>query len=89
MIANAPRLLWEPSAAFAQRSRLRAYIDWLAAERGVAAQDYAELWRWSIGDIEAFWSSIAAYFDVRFDTPPRAVLGRTLLGVETSCRSTH
>ena len=83
VIANAPRLLWEPSAAFAQRSRLRAYMDWLAAEHGVAASDYAELWRWSIGDIEAFWSSIASYFDVRFDAPPRAVLGsREMPGTE-------
>ncbi|MBA3747918.1 MAG: acetoacetate--CoA ligase, partial [Solirubrobacterales bacterium] len=76
MIASSPRLLWKPSAAFARRTRLRAYMDWLAREHGVDAASYAELWQWSVDDIEAFWSSIAAYFDVRFDEPPRAVLGR-------------
>ncbi len=51
-------------------------MDWLAREHGVDAASYAELWQWSVDDIEAFWSSITAYFDVRFDEPPRAVLGR-------------
>jgi len=50
-------------------------MDWLDAERGVHAQDYGELWRWSVADLDAFWASIAAYFDVRFDVPPRGVLG--------------
>jgi acetoacetyl-CoA synthetase len=54
---------------------MRAYMRWLAAERGVRTSTYDELWRWSVGDIEAFWSSIAEYFDVRFETPPHAVLG--------------
>jgi acetoacetyl-CoA synthetase len=69
-----PTVLWEPSAAFAQRTRLRAYMDWLAAYHGVAVDAYDELWRWSVGDVEAFWSSIAEYFDVRFHTPPSEVL---------------
>ncbi len=68
-------MLWEPSAAFAQRSAMRAYMDWLAAEHGVAATTYDELWRWSVADIAAFWSSIAEYFDVRFHALPSAVLG--------------
>ena len=50
-------------------------MDWLANEHGVVATTYDELWRWSIDDIEAFWSSIVEYFEVRFETPPRAVLG--------------
>ncbi len=76
MIAGTPRLLWKPSAAFAQRTRMRAYMRWLEAERGVATESYDELWRWSVGDLDAFWASIADYFDVRFGEPPRAVLGR-------------
>ena len=74
MTRRKPTTLWEPSAAFAQRTRLRAYMDWLAAYHGVEVDDYDALWRWSIGDIEAFWSSIAEYFDVRFDAPPSEVL---------------
>jgi acetoacetyl-CoA synthetase len=76
VIVNAPRPLWVPSAAFAQRTRMRAYMRWLAAERGVQTSTYDELWRWSVDDLEGFWSSIAEYFDVVFYEPPRAVLGR-------------
>ena len=74
MTRRKPTALWEPSAAFAQRTRLRAYMDWLAAYHGVEVDDYDALWRWSVGDVEAFWSSIAEYFDVRFDSPPSEVL---------------
>jgi hypothetical protein len=37
VIASTPRPLWEPSAAFARRSRMRADMDWLAAQGGVEA----------------------------------------------------
>ncbi|MEY2515136.1 MAG: acetoacetyl-CoA synthetase, partial [bacterium] len=53
---------------------MRAYMDWLATERGVQTASYDELWRWSVDDIERFWASIADYFDVRFETPAGAVL---------------
>jgi len=71
-----PRTLWEPDEAFAQRTRLHAYMGWLAAQRGERLSTYDELWRWSVSDLEAFWSSIADYFGVRFHEPPRAALGR-------------
>ena len=74
MTRRKPTALWEPSAAFAQRTRLRAYMDWLAAYHGVEVDEYDALWRWSVGDVEAFWSSIAEYFDVRFDAAPGEVL---------------
>jgi acetoacetyl-CoA synthetase len=75
-MARTPRVLWEPTEAFAGRTRLRAYEDWLSAYHGVEVAGYDELWRWSIGDLEGFWSSIAEYFDVRFDTPPSTVLAQ-------------
>ena len=76
MTRREPRLLWEPGEAFAARTRLRAYEGWLSAYHGVDVAGYEELWRWSVGDLEGFWSSIAEYFDVRFHAPPRTVLER-------------
>ncbi len=75
MTRPAPRVLWEPGEAFAGRTRLRAYMDWLAAYHGVEAHSYEELWAWSVGDLDAFWSSIAEVFGVRFHAPPDGVLG--------------
>ncbi|HEX4363042.1 MAG TPA: acetoacetate--CoA ligase [Solirubrobacteraceae bacterium] len=71
---RSPTALWTPTATFARDTRLRAYMDWLAAERGIHVATYDELWHWSVDDLDAFWASIATYFDVHFHTPPEAVL---------------
>ncbi len=71
---SAPEKLWEPSAELVENSRLREYMSWLEAERGLAFGDYAELWRWSVDEVEAFWTSIWDFFEVRADGEPSAVL---------------
>ena len=76
--------LWEPSAAAVATSNLTAYARWLAAERDLDfAGDYHALWRWSVGDIDAFWRSIWDHFDVLSDAPPQATLAaREMPGAE-------
>jgi acetoacetyl-CoA synthetase len=59
--------LWEPSAAAVEASNLTAYVDWLRAERGVDVTTYPDLWRWSVADLEAFWTSILDWFRVEYD----------------------
>jgi len=66
-------LLWTPSAQFAADSNIARYMTWLNA-RGVAVADYEALWRWSVTDIEGFWTSIWDYFKVDSSTPYRQVL---------------
>jgi acetoacetyl-CoA synthetase len=51
-------LLWEPPAALRERSHMAHFM----ADRGVS--DYAELWRWSVEDLEGFWAAIWERFDV-------------------------
>ena len=41
----------------------RAALTRFACDLGLA-QDYHELWRWSVSDLEAFWAAIWEYFDV-------------------------
>jgi acetoacetyl-CoA synthetase len=67
--------LWEPSAAMVERARLTGYMRWLAAERGLEFATYDELWRWSVEDLEGFWSSIWDFFGVRADGPVERALG--------------
>jgi acetoacetyl-CoA synthetase len=66
--------LWEPSAEAIERSALTRYMRWLAAERGVEAEDYEALWRWSVDELEAFWASIWDYFEVVSSGPRPDVL---------------
>jgi acetoacetyl-CoA synthetase len=78
-----PEKLWEPSAELVERSRLREYMRWLEAERGLSFGTYEELWRWSVSDLEGFWGSIWDFFDVQADGGYEQVLrSRTMPGAE-------
>lgn len=69
-------LLWEPSAAFRDATTLADYLAWLERERGLRFADYAALWRWSVDDLEAFWSSIVDYYAILLRGTWSRVLGR-------------
>ncbi len=70
-----PEVLWRPSEAVLERALLTRYQAWLREHRDLTFEDYDALRRWSISDLEGFWSSIVGFFDITFDTPPSAVLG--------------
>jgi acetoacetyl-CoA synthetase len=68
--------LWEPSEERVRNSKVAAYMRALNAKHGLNLKTYDDLWRWSVADIEAFWLSVAEFCDVKFHTPPTAVLGK-------------
>jgi acetoacetyl-CoA synthetase len=83
MSATTPVKLWDPPARLRERARMTEFIAWLAAERGLEFDGYDELWRWSVEDLEGFWSAIWEFFDVRADGDPSPVLGnREMPGAE-------
>jgi acetoacetyl-CoA synthetase len=47
---------------------------WAGERRGRAFADYAELWRWSVEEIEDFWAAIWEFCDVRASRPYEQVL---------------
>ena len=57
-------------------SRVGRWLDWLAAERGLDFEGYADAWRWSVSDLAAFWGSVWDHFGVLSGTPAECVLGR-------------
>src|SRR5918998_2740013 len=69
-------LLWEPSDRFKQGARISHYMSWLREEKGLSFDDYAELWEWSVTDLEGFWGSVWEYCDVRATEPYERVLAR-------------
>ena len=83
MTRGAPEKLWDPPAALVERSRLRELTRWLEAERGLAFSTYDELWRWSVDDLEAFWTAIWDFFGVEADGEfERALAGREMPGAK-------
>jgi acetoacetyl-CoA synthetase len=78
-----PELLWTPSPERIERATLTRYQRWLADTRDLSFGSYEELWRWSVTELEQFWSSLVEFCDVRFDAPGSAVLGsREMPGAE-------
>jgi acetoacetyl-CoA synthetase len=65
-----PAVLRPPADDVLDTTALGRYVRWLAAERGREFRSYDELWRWSVDDLEGFWSSIWDHFGVRgtYDT---------------------
>jgi len=56
--------LWEPSERSVRDARITDYLGWLRDRRGLDFGGYDELWRWSVAEPEAFWTSVWDYFGV-------------------------
>lgn len=72
-------LLWTPKAAFAQSSNIAKYMGWLGESRGLSFPAYADLWQWSVTEVEEFWASIWDYFEVHSTEPYRQVLSSRVM----------
>jgi acetoacetyl-CoA synthetase len=67
-------VLWTPPADLRDTTEIGRYMNWLRDERGHAFDDYDELQRWSVTELEQFWESIAHFYELRFHTPYEQVL---------------
>jgi acetoacetyl-CoA synthetase len=70
MAATTPPVLWAPSPERIENATLTRFARWL--DKGDLS--YAELWQWSVDDVEAFWASVWEFFDVRASEPYERVL---------------
>jgi acetoacetyl-CoA synthetase len=56
------------------------YLRWLAEHRGLELASYQEAWRWSVDDLDGFWSSIWEWFEVGGPAPRPALAERRMPG---------
>ena len=77
--ASEGALLWEPGLGRSAASRLSHFMRWLGHERGQAFADYDQLWAYSVTELQAFWCSVARYFEVELHGQIEpALLGKTI-----------
>ncbi|WP_375688416.1 acetoacetate--CoA ligase [Pseudooceanicola sp. LIPI14-2-Ac024] len=76
------QILWTPSAARAEASTMAQYMRWLKAERGLEFDDYHALWDWSVTDLEGFWTSIIAFFDLPVTDWSEVLATRSMPGAD-------
>ncbi len=77
------QVLSTPPADVLERSKVGAFLSWLAEHRGLRMTTHEELWRWSVDDLAGFWSAVWDYFGVVAHAPYAQVLGsREMPGAE-------
>jgi acetoacetyl-CoA synthetase len=57
-------VLWEPDQKTVHDARITRFMNWLEARDKLHPGGYEDLWRWSVTEPAAFWSSVWDYFDV-------------------------
>ncbi|WP_030264265.1 acetoacetate--CoA ligase [Streptomyces sp. NRRL B-24484] len=72
-------LLWSPSPASTADSDLARFLDRLERTRGLRFSDYAELWRWSTGDLPGFWSAVWEHYGLDAVSGYDEVLGEAAM----------
>ncbi|NUT32430.1 MAG: acetoacetate--CoA ligase [Hamadaea sp.] len=70
-------VLWQPPADVRQTSRIGAYLRWLADERGLRFDGFADLWQWSVDDLPGFWRSIWDHFEVISHSEPAETMANS------------
>jgi acetoacetyl-CoA synthetase len=68
------KVIWEPPPDVRTTTTVGRYLAALQAERGLEFATYEDLWRWSVEDLDGFWSSVWSFFDVQAAEPYQAVL---------------
>lgn len=58
-------VVWTPPADVLATSRVGQFLAWLARERDLEMTTHDELWRWSVTDLDGFWSAVWEFFGVR------------------------
>ena len=72
--------MWTPSPERIERANLTRYLRWLRDRRGLTPGSYDELWRWSVDDLDGFWSSIWEFFEVGGPVPSPVLAERRMPG---------
>lgn len=57
-------VVWLPPADILSTSRVGEFMAWLREHRGVDVADHHALWRWSVDDLDGFWSAVWDHFGV-------------------------
>ncbi|MFD4323276.1 acetoacetate--CoA ligase [Nocardioides sp. NPDC058538] len=67
-------VVWTPPANVLSTSRVGEFLAWLARERDLEMTTHEQLWRWSVTDLDGFWSAVWEFFEVQTHAPYDTVL---------------
>ncbi len=68
-------ILWRPPADMRESTEAGRFMTFVEQTRGENfPNDYDDLLRWSLQDVEGFWEAVAQFYELRFHTPYTSVL---------------
>ena len=67
-------VLWEPDQKILETANIAAFMRWLQQEKGLSFNAYADLWQWSVDEIEVFWESLWEFYQIKASSPYDQVL---------------
>jgi acetoacetyl-CoA synthetase len=72
-------ILWTPPADLRQSTEVGRFLTWLTEHRGLDFPGYDALQRWSVDDLEGFWSAVWEFFEIRAHSPYEQVLASSAM----------
>jgi acetoacetyl-CoA synthetase len=73
-------LLWEPSEVLINSAKITQFQHWLTDHRDLTFSNYDDLWRWSVTDLAAFWTSVWEFSGIHSYSPYIQALAPSLSG---------
>jgi len=72
-------VVWRPPADVLEHTQVGAFLAWVSGHRGRHLTTHEQLWRWSVDDLEGFWSAVWEFFGVASQTPCERVLAERVM----------
>ncbi len=69
-------LLWEPSEEWKRDTNFSRYLQFLRRDKGLNFDTYDDLWKWSVTNLEDFWSSMWEFHRIQASAPYDRVLSK-------------
>lgn len=66
--------MWNPPSDVRTSTEMGRFISWVEDRFDITLATYNDAWQWSVDDVARFWESLAVFLDVRFHSPPAAIL---------------
>lgn len=64
------KCLWIPSTERIKHSHMNRFLTYIRKEINKPTMTYADLYKWSVSETEAFWSCLATFVGITWQTPP-------------------
>lgn len=74
---NPGDITWTPPVDVLERTVVGEFLTWLEQNHSKSLRTHDELWRWSVEDLEGFWSAVWDYFKIHAHHPYDEVLTST------------